>query len=135
MKMARIESAVRLVLAFYEAFNRHDVAGMMQLFSDDCLLESSAPAPDGAVYSGKEAVTRFWQGFFRESPQAHIEIEKIQGFGMQCIARWRCDWVDASGHQRHLRGVDLFQERGGLICEQLSYVKGAGGGGWRSASL
>ncbi len=128
MKMARVESAVRAVLAFYEAFNRHDVAGMMQLVSDDCVFESSAPAPDGMVYSGKGAVTRFWEDFFRALPQAHLDIEKIQGFGMQCIARWRCDWVDAAGNQRHLRGVDLFQERGGLLCEQLSYVKGAGGG-------
>lgn len=124
MKMARIETAIHAVLTFYEAFNRHDVAGMMQLFSDDCLLESPGPAPDGTVYSGKGAVTRFWEDFFRESPQAHLDIEKIHGFGMQCIARWRCEWADAAGHQRHLRGVDLFQERGGLICEQHSYVKG-----------
>lgn len=46
MKMAGVESAVRAV-------------GMMQLFSDDCLLESSAPAPDGATHFGKEAVTRY----------------------------------------------------------------------------
>lgn len=128
VKLARIESAVRLVLTFYEALNRHDVAGMMQLFSDDCLLESPGPAPAGAVYSGRGAVTRFWEDFFRESPQAHVEIEKIHGFGMRCIARWRCEWVDAAGHPRHLRGVDLFQERSGLICEQQSYVKGSRGG-------
>jgi len=128
MKMARIETAIRAVLSFYEAFNRHDVAGMIALLTDDCRFEHFAPAPDGTVYAGKDAIARFWQDFFRESPQAHIEIEKIHGFGMQCIARWRCDWVDASGHQRHLRGVDLFQERGGLLCEQLSYVKGPRGG-------
>ncbi|MCZ7538370.1 MAG: nuclear transport factor 2 family protein [Anaerolineae bacterium] len=128
MKMARIESAVRLVLAFYEALNRHDVAAMMALLTDDCRFEHFDPPPDGAVYSGKDAIAGFWQGFFRESPQAHLDIEKIHGFGMQGIARWRCEWVDAAGNQRHLRGVDLFQERGGLLCEQHSYVKGAGGG-------
>jgi len=128
MKMARIETAIRAVLSFYEAFNRHDVAGMIALLTDDCRFEHFAPAPDGTVYAGKDAIARFWQDFFRESPQAHIEIEKIHGFGMQCIARWRCDWVDAAGNPRHLRGVDLFTERGGLLCEQHSYVKGAGGG-------
>lgn len=125
MKMARVEAAVRLVLAFYEAFNRHDVAGMMQLCSDDCLLESASPAPDGAVYAGKEALTRYWQDFFRASPQARIEVEDVIGFGMRCVARWRCEWTDGAGHKAHLRGVDLFQERGGLLCEQRSYVKGS----------
>ena len=58
-RMSRLESAIRVVLEFNEAFNRHDVAGMMQLMSDDCIFENTNPAPDGAVYSGKEAVTRF----------------------------------------------------------------------------
>ncbi len=69
-RMAKLESAIRVVLEFNEAFNRHDVAGLMQLMSDDCTFENTVPAPDGAVYSGKEAVTQFWQDFFRESPHA-----------------------------------------------------------------
>ena len=66
IRMSKIEGAIRVVLAFNEAFNRHDVAGMMQLMSDDCVFENTAPAPDGTVYSGKEAVTQFWQDFFSE---------------------------------------------------------------------
>lgn len=118
-RMARIESAIRLVLKFNEAFNRHDVAGMMQLMSEDCIFENTAPAPDGTVYSGKEAVTRFWQDFFRESPQAHIDIEEIFGFGNRCIMRWKYSWGDG-----HVRGVDVFKLKDGLISEKLSYVKG-----------
>lgn len=124
MKMSRIESAIRVVLAFNEAFNRHDVAGMMQLMSDDCILENSVPGPDGAVYMEKEAVTQFWQAFFRESPQAHIEIEDIFGLGYRCVMRWRYEWVDKAGKKRHVRGVDIFQVKEGFICEKLSYVKG-----------
>jgi predicted SnoaL-like aldol condensation-catalyzing enzyme len=123
-RLARFELAVRTVLEFNEAFNRHDVAGMMQLMSDDCVFENTDPAPDGAVYSGREAVTRFWQDFFRESPQARIEIEEIFGFGFRCIMRWRYTWVDAAGTEGHVRGVDLFKLRNGFICEKLSYVKG-----------
>jgi ketosteroid isomerase-like protein len=103
--MSKIEAAVRLVLEFNEAFNRHDVAGVMQLMSADCIFENTAPAPDGTIYSGKEAVTQFWSDFFRQSPQAHIEIEEIFGLGLRCVMRWRYDWAGetgATGHVRHL---------------------------------
>ncbi len=122
--MSRLESAIRVVLEFNEAFNRHDVAGMMQLMSDDCIFENTSPAPDGAVYSGKEVVTRFWQDFFRESPQAHIEIEEIFSLGERCMMRWRYSWVDMAGDKGHVRGVDVFRVRNGFIREKLSCVKG-----------
>ncbi len=124
MKMSRIESAMRTVLKFNEAFNRHDVVEMMQLLSDDCIFENTTPAPDGTVYTGKEAITQFWQDFFRQSPQAHIAIEEIFGLGFRCVMRWRYDWVDEAGKKGHVRGVDIFKLKSGLICEKLSYVKG-----------
>ncbi|MDH7488318.1 MAG: nuclear transport factor 2 family protein [Anaerolineae bacterium] len=124
MKMARIESAARVVLEFAEAFNRHDVAGMVRLLTDDCLLATAGPAPEGATYAGKAAVAEFWQDFFRRSPQARLKIEDIFGFGLRCVMRWRCDWVSASGEPGHVRGVDIFQVRERLICEHRSYVKG-----------
>jgi hypothetical protein len=34
-RLSRLESAMRVVLEFNEAFNRHDVAGMMLLMSRD----------------------------------------------------------------------------------------------------
>ena len=123
-RMQRLESAIRVVLAFNDAFNRHDVAAMMQLMSDDCVFENTAPAPDGTVYTGKEAVTQAWQDFFRASPHAHIHIEEVFGFGNRCIMRWRYEWVDEAGRLGHVRGVDIFREKNCLISEKLSYVKG-----------
>lgn len=123
-RLSKLESAMRVVLAFNDAFNRHDVAGMMQLMSDDCIFENTEPPPDGAVYSGKEAVTRFWQGFFLQSPAAHIEIEEIFGLGERCVMRWTYSWEGAQGEAGHIRGVDVFRVRNGLILEKLSYVKG-----------
>jgi steroid delta-isomerase-like uncharacterized protein len=123
-RMSRIEAAPRIVLEFNEAFNRHDVAGMMRLMSDDCVFENTAPAPNGTVYKGKEAVTQFWQNFFRESPKAHIEIEEVFGFGRRCVMRWKYSWIDDAGKQGYVRGVDVFQVQEGLITEKFSYVKG-----------
>lgn len=124
IRMARFESGVRLVIEFNEAFNRHDVSGMMKLMSEDCVFENTDPAPDGAIYTGKEAVTRFWQDFFAQSPHAHIKIDEIFGFGNRCIMLWRYDWEDASGAKGHVRGVDIFRIQNSFICEKLSYVKG-----------
>lgn len=123
-RMSKLESGMRIVLEFNDAFNRHDVAGMMKLMSDDCLFENTDPAPDGTVYSGKQAVTAFWQEFFRESPNAHIEIEEIFGMGFHCIMRWKYEWVDSAGQKGHVRGVDVFKLKDDLIIEKLSYVKG-----------
>lgn len=124
MKLSRIEAAMRGGLEFAEAFNRHDVAGMIQLLTDDCALETAVPAPDGAVYMGKAAVAEFWHDFFRHRPQARLRVEDIFGLGLRCVMRWRCDWVGAAGQSAHVRGVDIFHVRGGLICEHRSYVKG-----------
>lgn len=124
MRLAKVETAMRVVLAFNEAFNRHDVNGMMEYMSEDCLFENTHPAPDGTVYKGKQVVMHFWQEFFEQSPQAQIEIEEIFGLGERCVMRWKYSWVDAQGKKGHVRGVDVFRVRDGLICEKLSYVKG-----------
>jgi steroid delta-isomerase-like uncharacterized protein len=115
---------MRVALAFNEAFNRHDVAGMMALMSEDCVFENTAPAPDGTRYEGKKAVRLFWQEFFRASPEAHIKIEEIFSAGDRCIMRWKYTWVDSGGGEGHVRGVDIFRVRDDLIYEKFSYVKG-----------
>jgi predicted SnoaL-like aldol condensation-catalyzing enzyme len=124
IRMSKIENAVRIVLAFNDAFNKHDVEGMMEWMGTDCVFENTDPVPDGTVYSGKEAVTQFWKDFFHESPSAHIEIEDIFGMGFRCVMRWKYSWVDSAGNKGHVRGVDIFKIKEGLISEKLSYVKG-----------
>lgn len=124
MKLAKIEAALRVVLAFNEAFNRHDVPAMMQWMSEDCLFENTYPPPDGTPYRGKKVLHRFWEQFFKQSPQARIEVEEVFGMGERCVMRWKYSWVDEEGNSGHVRGVDVYRVRDGLICEKLSYVKG-----------
>lgn len=124
VRMPKVEAAMRIVLAFNDAFNRHDVPEMMKMMSDNCVFENTDPAPDGTRYEGKEAVTLFWETFFRESPHAHIDIEEIFSLGNRCIMRWKYWWEDAEGKKGHVRGVDIFRVEEGLITEKFSYVKG-----------
>ena len=123
-RMSKVEAPMRIVLDFNDAFNRHDVAGMMQHMTDDCVFENTEPAPDGTLYKGREAVTQFWQDFFQGSPHAHIDIEEIFSAGNRCIMRWKYSWVGGQDQQGHVRGVDVFKVVEGKIAEKLSYVKG-----------
>jgi ketosteroid isomerase-like protein len=120
----RAESGVRTVIAFTAAFNRHDLSGMLQLVSQDCVFEASSPPPAGAIYKGKVAITHYWQNYFERTLNPHLKIDETIGFGLRCIALWRCEWAGASGVVFHLRGIDLFCIQNGPIIEQLSYIKG-----------
>ena len=124
VRMPKVEAAMRIVLAFNDAFNRHDVPEMMKRMSENCVFENTDPAPDGTRYAGKASVTQFWQNFFDESPNARIDIEEIFSLGNRCIMRWNYSWKDAEGKKGHVRGVDIFRVEDGLIAEKFSYVKG-----------
>lgn len=119
IRMSKIESGMRVVLEFNKAFNQHDVSRIAPLLSEDCVLESTNPAPNGTSYKGKNAITQYLQEFFQKTPQAHIEIEEVFGMGIHCIMRWKYTWGEG-----HVRGVDIFKIEEGLILEKLSYVKG-----------
>ena len=116
-------SARTVVEQFNEAFNNHDVDGIMALMTDDCVFENTRPAPDGTRLTGQAAVRSYWVEFFQRSPQARFESEEIFDAGDRCVVRWIYQWV-RDGTKGHVRGVDLFRVRDGKVAEKLSYVKG-----------
>jgi ketosteroid isomerase-like protein len=109
---------------FNEAFNRHDVEGIMALMTNDVVFENTSPRPDGERYEGQESVRGFWEQLFASSPNARFDSEDIFAGGDRCTVRWVYNWVDGEGKQGHVRGVDVFRVRDGKVAEKLSYVKG-----------
>jgi lactoylglutathione lyase len=115
---------IAVVTYFNDALNAHDADAMMRLMTADCVFENTFPPPDGARYEGQAAVRGFWESFFAGSGGARIEIEELHVMGERCVMRWRYSWVDSDGQPGHIRGVDIYTLRDGLIAEKLSYVKG-----------
>jgi limonene-1,2-epoxide hydrolase len=118
------EDVVGVVQAFNEALNAGDVEGMLRWLAPGSIFENTSPPPDGERVVGREAQRLFWTGFFQGSSRAHIEIEEIFALGERCVMRWTYSWVDPAGQPGHIRGVDVYTVRDGLIQEKLSYVKG-----------
>ena len=95
----------------------------MAAMTDDCVFDSTRPAPDGELFVGQSAVRGFWTAFFVRSPAANFETEEIFASGDRCVVRWVYRWV-RDGVAGHVRGVDVFMVKGGKVAEKLSYVKG-----------
>lgn len=117
------EQTRAVVERFNEAFNRHDVDGIMQCMTPDCVFENTRPAPDGTQIVGQDAVRRFWEEFFARSPQARFDTEDLFVAGDRCVVRWVYHWM-RDGKAGHVRGVDVFRVRDGKVAEKFSYVKG-----------
>jgi ketosteroid isomerase-like protein len=110
---------VEAIARFNAAFDRHDVDGVMAAMTEDCLFENTGPAPDGERYEGAAAVRTFWEQFFSSNPNARFVAEEQFAAGDRGVVRWRYDWGNG-----HVRGIDVFRVRDGLVAEKLCYVKG-----------
>jgi len=117
--IATLESVKR----FNEAFNRHDVDGVMAAMTDDCVFENTNPAPDGKHYQGQAEGRAFWERFFQDSPDALFEAEEMFAAQDRCAVRWIYRKT-RDGQAWRLRGVDVFRVRDGKVAEKLAYVKG-----------
>jgi ketosteroid isomerase-like protein len=117
------EDIARVVDAFNEATNRHDIDAMLALVSDDIMFESTAP-PDGERLVGKTSVRAVWEGIFRDSPNARVDTEELIVCGDRCIALLRYVFDHNNPDRGHVRAVDVLRLDRGKIIEKCSYVKG-----------
>jgi ketosteroid isomerase-like protein len=116
-------AALSVVTRFCEAFDRGDVEAVMALMTDDCVFESTSPAPDGERHTGQAAVRKYWEQFFATTEEPRFENEEMFAAGDRVVSRWRFSWGRAAAGG-HVRGIDAYLVREGKVAEKLAYVKG-----------
>lgn len=119
--MPQSYSASDIVRQFNEAFERQDVDAVMALMTEDCVFDDTTP-PGGRRHEGQAAVRAYWESLFASNPHARWDFEETIVAGDRCVVRWTFWFGDEA--DGHVRGVDIFKLRNGLIAEKLSYVKG-----------
>ncbi len=110
--------------AFSAAFGSGDVDAIMALMTDDCVFESTGPAPDGLRRLGAVEVRQVWEELFGGTADASFTEEESFTAGDRGVLRWRFTWTEPDGRPGHVRGVDVLRFRDGRVAEKLSYVKG-----------
>jgi ketosteroid isomerase-like protein len=111
-------SAQEAVGRFNAAWGAHDLPAALAMITPDCVFESTSPAPDGARYAGPDAISAAWAPIFADQA-AGFTAEESFAAGDRVVVRWRYDWDGG-----HVRGIDVFTVRDGLIAAKLAYVKG-----------
>ena len=107
-----------------EAIRQRDVDAVMAAMTEDCVFETTFPAPDGTRFTGGAAVRQAMTEFFGGSPHARFETEELIVAGDRAVQRWTYHWIEADGTPGHVRGVDVMRVRDGKVQESLAYVKG-----------
>jgi hypothetical protein len=110
-----------LMERFHNAFELHRPEDLDDLIAEGCVLENTAPAPDGARYEGRGACLTFWKGI-ASNANLVFEPEEIWVSEDRGIIRWRLRW--GQGDADRVRGVNIMRVRDGKIVEGMGYVKG-----------
>jgi ketosteroid isomerase-like protein len=111
-------TATAAVARFSAAFDAQDIDAIMAAMTPGCVFEDTSP-PDGTRHTGADAVRAAWTALFTASPDGAFTAEETIAAGDRVVVRWRYDWGEG-----HIRGIDMFAIRDGLVAEKLAYVKG-----------
>lgn len=114
-----------LLTQWNQAWERHDLAGVMQLFHEDVLFENWT----GAKIRGRDNLEKAWASWFKNHGGFRFTEEDtfIDEAEQKVLYRWQLEWPSwESGFEgRHevRRGVDVLHFSDGKIIKKLTYCK------------
>jgi steroid delta-isomerase-like uncharacterized protein len=118
------EITTEVLQAFADAWNRHDVDGIMSFMTDDCVFEASAgPDACGTRSMGREAVRAEFAEVWMAFPDAHWGNARHFVQGDRGVSEWTFTGTRVDGTRMEVNGCDLFTFRGGKIALKNSYRK------------
>ncbi len=115
----------RALARWNEAWNCHDLDGVMDLFHDDIVFENWT----GVRVEGKEHLRRAWEPWFGNHGGFRFTEEDtfIDESAQKVLFQWSLDWP--SGEKEYLgkpesrRGVDVMHFKEGKIIRKYTYSK------------
>ena len=114
----------RVLTAFADAWNRHDVDALMSMMTADCAFEASGgSAVDGERHQGQRAVRAAYAAVFEPYPDAHWAHARHFVTGDRGVSEWTFTGTRKDGKRVEVNGCDLFTFRNGKITIKNSFRK------------
>ena len=107
-----------------DAFNRHDIDGIMAFFAEDAVFETPKGSdPWGRRFAGKEQVREGIAARFAGIPDVHYGDDSHWVSGDRGVSEWTLTGTTTDGVHLELRGCDLWTFRDGKVTRKDSYWK------------
>lgn len=115
---------VAYLQSFADAFNAHDIKGIMSLMTNDCVFEASA-GPDvvGEKFTGQEQVKKAFEDVFTNFPDAQWNNPRHFIAGDRGVSEWTFTGTRKDGTKVEVTGCDIFTFKDGKIFVKNSYRK------------
>ena len=124
MLSSRSEIKSKLI-KWNQAWDRHDLEGVMQLFHEDVLFENWT----GAKIRGRDSLEKAWAPWFESHGGFRFTEEDtfIDEAEQKVLYRWQLGWPSMEkgfeGRPESRRGVDVLHFKDGKIRKKLTYSK------------
>ena len=116
---------VELLVAYGEAFNRHDISALMSMMTEDCVFEA-AGGPDawGTRHVGAAAVRAAFNAVFTNFTDSSWNDARHLVSGDRGLSEWTYVGTRATdGARIEVDGCDVFTIRNGKIAVKSSFRK------------
>lgn len=109
---------------FADAWNRHDLDGMMSFMGEDCVFElSSGPDVMGKRFEGTYQVRKGYQAVLEAFPDGRWNVTTHFVSGERGVSQWVFTGSNPDGTSVEVNGCDLFTFKEGKIIVKDSYRK------------
>lgn len=111
--------------AIQDAFNRHDVDGILEHFADDCVwLMARGPEPrEGRRCRGKAEIGHVLSERFERIPDMRWVEMRHWIVGDKAVSQWVVQGTSTDGERLDLLGCDLWEFRDGKVVKKDTYWK------------
>ena len=114
----------RLLQAFGEAWNRHDIDALMSMMAEDGVFEASGGQNvNGERHVGPQAVRAAFSAVFAEYPDAHWGNARHFVKGDRGVSEWTFTGTREDGTRVEVTGCDLLTFKNGKIALKNAYRK------------
>ncbi|CAN7600762.1 nuclear transport factor 2 family protein [Aminobacter aminovorans] len=108
----------------FDAFNRHDIDGVMHFFAANCVFNGVAgPEVYGTRFEGTEAIAAAFSGVWKSMPDAHWAHHGHFVHGDRAVSEWTFTGTNADGSRVEAEGCDLFTLDDGKIVRKQAFRK------------
>lgn len=108
----------------FDAFNRHDIDGVMRFFAKDCVFNGVAGTEVyGTRFEGTEQIAAAFSGVWKAMPDAHWAHHGHFVHGDRAVSEWTFSGTNSDGSRIEAEGCDLFTLKDGEIVRKQAFRK------------